>query len=141
MDPTSKKPNEKKNFLDCYRKTEILTANRETILLMMYTGAIRFLKQSIEATEQKNEVLRMKYISKTQEIIDELRATLNHSIGGELAGNLESLYQYCSKCLAQGNLKRDTKPLKEALDILFTLNGAWEEAINSIKNQQVSVQK
>jgi len=141
MDPSNKKPNAKKDSLHSYRKTDVMTANRETILLMMYSGAIRFLKKAIEATEQKDEAPRMKYITRTQEIIDELSATLNHNIGGELPQNLESLYQYCTKCLAQGNLKRDTKPLQEVLDILIKLNGAWHEAINSIKTQQVSVQK
>ena len=124
--------------LSSYQKTEVLTANKETILLMMYSGAIRFLKQAIQATEEKKEPERIKYISKTQEIINELRATLNHDIGPEIAKNLEILYEYVSQALAKGNIKRSSQDLKDALKVLSTLNSAWEEAVASLKKQKNS---
>ena len=44
----------KLNSMEAYKKTEVSTANRETILLMLYSGAIRFLKSAIAASEKSN---------------------------------------------------------------------------------------
>jgi flagellar biosynthetic protein FliS len=78
-----------------YRRTEVLTANRETILLMMYAGAIRFLKGAIEAGEKGDTAERNRLVSRVQTIVGELRATLDAHDGdpraepGSLAGGPE----------------------------------------------------
>jgi flagellar protein FliS len=113
-----------------------MTANRETILLMMYSGAMRALRKAIESVESGNRLEKAKQLNKTQEIINELRATLNFDISNEIAKNLDMLYDFITQRLLKGNLDNDVKPLNEALNILVTLNGAWEEAIASLKKEK-----
>ncbi len=122
-----------KNPYDSYRKTDVLTANRETLLLMMYAGAIRFLKQAMDEAEKKNYAEMSRFILKTQDIVNELRSTLNFEIGGAIAENLEMLYAYVTQRLIQGNLEKKVDLLKEACTVLETLNSAWEQAIESLK--------
>ncbi len=124
---------ETKKLFETYRKTDVFTANRETILLMMYAGALRFLKQAIQAAEEGNLSEKGKWIGKTQEIVNELRSTLNFEAGADIAHSLEALYVFVSDRLLMGGSNRDVKPLKEALGVLTTLNSAWEEAIAQIK--------
>ena len=124
-----------RSSIDAYKRTDVMTANRETILLMMYAGAIRFLKRAIDANERDDIQERALMIQKTQAIVSELRATLNFDVGGDLAASLEALYAYITERLIQGNLKKDTTLLKEALSLLTTLNSAWEEAIASMRKQ------
>jgi flagellar secretion chaperone FliS len=125
--------NDKKNKVNAYKKTDVITANRETILLMMYAGAIRFLKGAIEAADGNNLEEKSRLINRTQEIITELRATLNFEAGGDIAGTLETLYTFISQRLMKSLSEKSTEPLKEALGILTTLNSAWEEAINNLR--------
>jgi flagellar protein FliS len=121
---------------DAYRRADVMTANRETILLMMYSGAIRALKKAIESLEKNQRLEKAKQINKTQEIVNELRSTLNFSVSPEIAQNLDSLYDFITQRLITGNLANDAKPLNEALNVLVTLNGAWEEAIASLKKEK-----
>lgn len=125
-----------KNKADAYRRTDVMTANRETILLMMYAGAIRALKKAIESVETNNRLEKAKQLSRTQEIINELRANLNFEISQDIAKNLDMLYDFITQRLMKGNLDNDVKPLQEALGILQTLNSAWEEAIASLKKEK-----
>lgn len=123
-------------WVETYRKTDVMTANRETILLMMYAGAVRFLKKAIEANDTNRIEEKGRYIVKTQEIVNELRATLDFEVGGEIANNLDKLYDFITGRLLGGNLNRDSRQLREALNVLATLKGAWEEAVQSLKNEK-----
>lgn len=119
--------------LDSYTQTDVLTANRETILLMMYAGAIRFLKKAIEAVDKQDIKGTIKYIQKTHGVVSELRASLDFNTGRNIAIDLERLYDFVTQRLLQGQMKKSSQPLKEALQILTTLNEAWEQAISSLK--------
>jgi flagellar secretion chaperone FliS len=128
----------RKTGVEAYRQSEVLTANKETVLLLLYEGAIRFLKQAIAAIEKKQVSEKVKYILKTHEIVSELRAGLNFKIGGDVATNLERLYDYIADRLVQGNMSNDTKPLNEALSVLTTLHEAWEIAIASLRKEKAA---
>jgi flagellar secretion chaperone FliS len=126
----------KPNAIDSYRKTEVLTANRETVLLMLYAGAIRFIKTAIGAAEKKDLAVRNEQTLKAQNIVNELRAVLDFKIGGEIALELERLYSYVSSRLVSATIENNADHLKDALRVLETLNSAWEEAIASLKKQK-----
>lgn len=119
--------------VDAYRKTEVLTASRESILLMLYSGAIRFIRLAIDASDKKDLPSKAKYTTKAQDIVNELRATLNFEVGQEISNNLERLYLFASRCLVQSTLDKSSAPLHEALKVLETLSKAWEEAIDNLK--------
>lgn len=140
MDNNQKNKSAKSGYLNAYKSTEIKTANREAILLMLYDGAIRFLKQAIKAIDEKNIEERNRLIGRTQDIVTELRATLNFNVSQEIATSLEMLYEFISNRLLIGNRDNDSKSLTEALNILITLRQTWDEAINSLK-QANSVSK
>lgn len=131
-----KKPQNKKQQLDLYKRTEVITSNRETLLLMMYSGALRFLRLAIDAITKKSVEDRHRFIRKTQDIVNELRANLNFEIGGDLAKNLDNLYEYVTHCLFEGNRQNEVKPLEDAYSVLKTLNDAWESAISSLKQKE-----
>jgi flagellar protein FliS len=121
--------------LQSYRTTEILTASKESVLILLYEGGIRFLKQAIEAVERKDIPEKARLIGRVQDIINELRATLNHKEGGDLASSLDALYIFISDRLVAGNQENDSEKLKEALGILTTLLEAWHQAVASVKTE------
>ena len=122
--------------ISSYQKTEVLTANRETILLMLYSGAIRFLKLGIAGAEKKDRATKCENITKAQRIVSELRATLNYEAGGEIAKGLESLYSFVTRRLVEGVMTDETTGLQEALKILEDLAVTWEKAIAQVKAEK-----
>jgi flagellar protein FliS len=129
---------DKKNPIDAYRKADVTTANKETILLMLYAGAIRFLNKAIDAMKADNKEEKSKYLTKTQDIVVELRATLDFSIGGQIAENLDSLYVFILESLLLGSLENNLTKLEEAQKILKTLHETWEQAIENVRKEKNS---
>jgi flagellar protein FliS len=114
-----------------YQKTQVTTASREKILLMLYEGAIRFTKQAHGAMTQKKIAEKGKYISKATAILSELMATLDFKAGGQLAVDLENLYVFMIDKLIEGNIKNDADCLKQVEKLLMTLYEAWKDVIEN----------
>jgi flagellar protein FliS len=65
-------------------------------------------------------------ISRVIGILDGLRASLNLEAGGELAQNLDRLYDYMERRLLHGNVHTDSAALDEVTRLLGEIKGAWE---------------
>ncbi|PIU00661.1 MAG: flagellar export chaperone FliS [Bdellovibrionales bacterium CG10_big_fil_rev_8_21_14_0_10_45_34] len=118
-----------------YKQTSVLSASREKLLLMLYDGAIKFLKRAIVAAEEKKIAERATYIGKVYDIILELNNSLDHKVGGEVALQLEQLYNFMTEQLGKANVSGESEPLKNVLRVLETLNEGWVQAVEEIKTQ------
>lgn len=114
-------------MLDQYREMEIRTASPEMLVVKMYEGALRFARQAIEFNEAGRVAERGKALSRCMAIVSELRNSLDHDSGEEIAGNLERLYNFVSDRLLDGNLRGRSESIQEAVDTLVILHGAWVE--------------
>lgn len=121
--------------LGAYKKTSVETASKEQILLMLYQAAIKNCKKGIEAIEQKNLAKKGEYIGKMQDIVVELSNSLDFEVGGEVAKELASLYDYLLYASTQANIKIEKSHLEGCLKVLNTLYEGWSEAIKSLKSQ------
>lgn len=59
-------------------------------------------------------------------IVDGLRISLDMEAGGELAHNLDDLYDYMSRCLLQANLRDDVAKLDEVAALMAQIKSAWD---------------
>lgn len=126
-----------KNAYQKYKATSIQSASREKLLLMMYEGAIKFVKLAITAIEKKDIASRGENIGRAFDIVLELNNTLDHKVGdGELAKQLEQLYMFITDQFTKANINNDAKPLQEALKILETLYQGWKQAVEQIKKSE-----
>jgi len=116
-----------------YKNQSIQTASPEKLLLLMYEGAIKFIKKAIVAAEEKKIADRGMNIGRAYDIILELNNTLDHKIGGEIAKNLEQLYMFITEQLTKANITGDPEHLRSSLKILETLYEGWQKAIEKIK--------
>ena len=74
-----------------------------------------------------------------------LNASLDKKVGGELAQNLSSLYDYMVMRLLAANLNNDMAALDEVARLLNDLKGAWDSirqsaAASAIPQQVVDMQ-
>ena len=116
-----------------YKKTAVSTDSKEQILLMLYQAAIKNCKKAIEAIEAKQIAQKGEYIGKLQDIVIELNNSLDFEVGGDIAKELSSLYDYMLFASTQANIKIDAEPLQGCLSVLNTLYEGWSEAIKSLK--------
>jgi flagellar secretion chaperone FliS len=71
---------------------------------------------------------KCKQIGDAVRILDEgLRGCLNLEKGGELAANLDSLYDYCTARLVQANLKSDVVILDEVNALIAQISSGWKQ--------------
>lgn len=120
--------------LGAYKKTSVKTASKEQILLMLYQSAIKHCKNAIKHIEDKNIAKKGECIGKLQDIIIELNSSLDHEVGGEIATELSSLYDFILHSSTQANIKIDKKPLEGCLNVLITLYDGWKEAVKKVKH-------
>lgn len=65
-------------------------------------------------------------LGKAINIVGGLRGSLNLEAGGEIARNLEALYDYVELRLLEANLKNDAARLDEVARLLGDIKGAWD---------------
>lgn len=113
-----------------YKSTQIETASKEKILLMLYEGLIKYVRQARKALENDESQKAHDKLLQSQEIVTELISTLDMDVGGEIAEELYSLYDYVLHNLIQANVENDPSRLEDILPVLEELNEAWDEVIN-----------
>jgi len=121
--------------LDTYRKNQFLTADRGTLLLMLYQGAIDFLKRAKMHLERGEIADKGACLSKAHAIIAELLNTLDHEVGGELARNLAALYGFMMDHLMNAHLRNEAKPIEDVIRLLSTLKEGWEGAVAQARKE------
>ena len=80
-----------------------------------------------------------KTISLAVAIIDSLRASLDRAKGGEIADNLEMLYDYMIRRLTEANVKNDPAILDEVSNLLKPIKEAWDAIPEDIKEHHQRV--
>ena len=102
----------KPNPYQAYRQTQITTASGLELIILLYNGAITFLKQARVALEEKQVEPAHRALIKAQDIITELSLSLNREAGGEIADSLGQLYDYMDQRLVQANIQKEVEPVR-----------------------------
>ncbi len=123
----------KNQGLKDYKEMAILSAKPERLILMLYDGALRFLRQAIKGLEEKNLEFAHNNLIRTQNILTELIASLNFDKGGEIAFNLLRIYECMHYTLVQANVKKTPEPARKIYEQIKTLRDSWDAAL---KNQK-----
>lgn len=107
-------------------ETGVAAASPHKLIIMLYDGAMVALLSAINAMKSGNIATKGAAISKAITIIDNgLRASLDKSAGGEIAQNLDALYDYMSRRLLHANIKNDQAAVEEVHGLLGELREAW----------------
>lgn len=118
------------NAYSIYQQNEVLTASKGKLLLMLYDGAIKFLKFADAAIDEKDLENANKNICKAQDIISELMVTLNMDY--EISKSLYALYDYMKYRLIQANIKKDKQMIDEVIEMLADLRDTWQKAMTML---------
>ncbi len=126
----------KKQATNEYLKTQVMTASRERLLLMLYDGAIRFASQAREKMVEGDLEAMHNLLVRSQRVIVQLMAALDPSVDELLCRRLCSLYTFTYMRLVKANVERSAKLIDEAVEVLTSLRETWEEAIGKMKLEE-----
>ena len=109
-------------------ETGVVAASPHQLIIMLYEGAELAVRMAIKHMNEGDLAKKSADITKASTIIlDGLRAALDTRKGGDLAIQLDALYDYMNKRLMLAHLKNQTAPLEEVLGLLRELHGAWKQ--------------
>ncbi len=126
----------RKSGVDQYIKQSVQggieSATPHRLIQMLMEGALEKIAAAKFNMEQNETAKKGENISVAISIIDGLRVSLDKPTGGEIAQNLDDLYEYMGHILLQANLKNDMNLLDEVSKLLNEIKGAWDAIPNDI---------
>jgi flagellar protein FliS len=100
---------------------------------MLMEGALEKIATAKGHMARKEHEAKGSHINWAISIIDGLRGSLNRQEGGEMANNLDSLYAYMVRRLAEANISNDTGILDEVTSLLLEIKSAWDAIPEEVK--------
>ena len=121
---------------ETYRINQIKTASREQLLLITYDIGIQACKMGEEAmgrgdVEETNEALK-----RAQSVVRELMVTLNVEVGGDVAKQLMTLYDFLYYELVHANVQKDMDRLVTVRTMLQELRQTWQEVADKLHAEE-----
>ncbi len=101
-------------------------ADPHRLIQMLMEGALMRIAAAKGALAAGDIARKANEITKGIAIIDGLLGSLDMEKGGELAENLEGLYEYVQRRLLEANAYNDPAGLEEAASLIGEVKGAWD---------------
>ncbi|WP_420194167.1 flagellar export chaperone FliS [Marinobacter sp. GH_1] len=131
------------NGLQAYQRvntqTSITDADPHKLIQLLYNGAIERINMAKSKIQAKDYAAKAQLLNKAIEIIGGLRAFLDFEKGGELATQLEALYDYMERTLLEASAKNDVAKLDEVLNLLRSVKDGWDGIRDEVVSQQQAV--
>ncbi len=108
------------------RQAAVEEASPHRLIQMLMEGALEKIAAAKGFMERGAVQEKGAHITWAVSIIDGLRVSLDKSVGGEIAENLEELYIYMMRRLTEANLKNETALLDEVASLLGQIKSAWD---------------
>jgi len=106
------------------------------LILHMLEGAISRIATARGHMARNEIALKGEDLGRAIGLIDGLRTSLDRDRGGDIAGNLEALYDYMMRRVVEANLNDDTGILDEVEHLLGEIKSGWQALLNSPQAQR-----
>ena len=102
-------------------------ASPHRLIQMMFESAIEAMNVTKGALAEQNVLLKVAKVNKAFNIVESLRGCLNMEEGGEMAENLDSLYEHTLYQIMQVNATNNPDLCDHVIKILSELLDAWNQ--------------
>ncbi len=117
-----------------YRTNSVNTSPLQ-LVVMCYDGMIRFMKKAYQSIEKNDIENKVKFINKTIAIVDELQNSLDFVQGGEVARNLDRVYDYFNNELMKIGIDNNLESLLHLETLASDLRSAWSKIASETPTQ------
>ncbi|SFD92900.1 flagellar protein FliS [Thiohalospira halophila DSM 15071] len=108
-------------------QTEVSAASPHRLIQMLMGGVLEKIATARGHMERGDTQEKGRNIGWAISIISSLHQSLDFEQGGEIAGNLEALYDYMIRQLTQANLSNSIEKLDEVADLMRDIKAGWDE--------------
>lgn len=107
-------------------ETDVVSASPHELILMLYDGLLKCIRDARTALACGDIKTKCDHVSKGLRIVDEgLKAAIDTRVGGDLPGQLMSLYDYLSREMLQASLHNSDDRFSACADVAGELRAAW----------------
>mgnify|MGYP000925300006 CR=1 FL=1 len=124
-------PKALKQYQQVNAQTGVAYASPHRLIQMLMEGAFERIATAKGCIQRQDIPGKGEQIGKAIDIIGGLREGLNQDAGGEIAANLDALYDYLQRRLLEANLRSDPAILDEVADLLRPIKEAWDAIGNT----------
>ena len=113
-----------------YRETDLGTMTREKMVVLLYEKMISDLEEAKRALKDGQRAHFIQRVNHSQRIVAELRGALDQRVGGDIARNLEAIYDFLFREHLSLLIDREPARAQTCIDILRPLLEAWRQIPN-----------
>jgi flagellar protein FliS len=106
-----------------YKEQEVTTANPVGLVVMLYNGCIKRLRQAQLSMDKKDYAETNAHLKRAQDILAELVNGLDFRY--PVANDLLALYEFMIREIVKVNLAKDRNGIDPLVDMLSDLRDAW----------------
>lgn len=118
-----------------YRKVDVETASQGKLIVLLFNGAIQRAEEAKRQLEKGRIEGVHNNLIRAQDIIGELRSALNMR-AGDVARNLDRLYEYFQHLLIVANIRKQTAPIEECINHMTAIRDTWRELFENISKEE-----
>lgn len=107
-------------------ESAVADASPHELIRLLMQGALDYITKAKGALQRGDIATKAQMVVYAVRIINGLSADLDIERGGEIASNLESLYDYMSRRLIEANVKNDPGLLDEVASLLREIKVGWD---------------
>lgn len=117
---------------------QVATSPNHGLVSLLLDRILEKIAHANGAIERGDVAARGNAISDAIRIVDNLRAGLNKAQGGDVAANLQGLYDYIEKRLVEANAKADLTALTEVASLIAEIKSGWDGISEVVNNGNAS---
>ncbi len=118
-----------------YASVKVTTASPGQVLVMLYDGLLRFLREAQAAIAAKNPARVGERIGRAMRILEHLLGGLDASKSPVLVERLQSLYVFCMRHLVRANIEQSSDKIADVIRLLAPMRDAWATAVAQVAAQ------
>jgi flagellar protein FliS len=120
------RPNALKQYQSVGVSSGVEGATPHRLVQMLMEGALDRIATARGALLRGDLAEKGRHIGWAINVVGGLRASLDLERGGEIAANLDSLYDYVTRRLSEGNIQNDPAALEEVQSLLGEIKAGWD---------------
>lgn len=118
-------------------ESQVSGATPHQLIALLFEGAINAMRRAEIYFQTGNVARRGEMISRAINIIDNgLRAGLDHQVGGQIAADLERLYEYVSRNLLLASVNQSAESLPQLITLMVEMSDTWKAIAPQVKYAQ-----
>lgn len=115
------------NMQENYLKNQVMSASPNKLIEMLLEGAVKRIRQGTLMIENENMIKASEHIIRAQDIVMELRYSINTEVESQIPQDLIDLYEYMYDRLVLANIDKDVTILAEVQNLLTELLDTWKQ--------------